>query len=142
MISYSQLVSQLMCQLVSHSVGVLVSYIQQPYLKYLNISDLNNYKTYMNICCTRGKQFLNFIWQCYLLSGCPADIEAYQRSDNYHWTVFHKVIWFELIIKMFNSFQVMLSCHSLKNMEVSYVSYIMKIFLSQVSVRPVHLYLY
>jgi hypothetical protein len=43
--------------------------------------------------------------------------------DDYHWTVFHKVKRFELIIKMFNSYQVMLSFHSL-NMAVSYVSYI------------------
>jgi hypothetical protein len=62
--------------------------------------------------------------------------------DNYHWRVFHKVIWFELIIKTFNSFQVTLSCHSLKDMEVSYVSYIMAIILSQVSVKWDDLYLY
>jgi hypothetical protein len=47
--------------------------------------------------------------------------------DAYHWPVFHKVLSFELTIKTFNSYHGILSCHSLKNMEESYVSYIYEI---------------
>jgi len=65
--------------LVHQSIGVLVSYVQLLYLKDFNISDWHNYITYKNHLLYKRETILNFIWKCYVLSGCPADIKAYQR---------------------------------------------------------------